>query len=111
MKVWIDQDLCTGDGLCTDHAPDVFASRHNGIVAAMSTLAANPIHRYGPASARRCAVGAPGASSRAIVTANLRRRVALGAARGRANYGVNVVAPDASLGGVPCARQERVAAL
>src|SRR3954471_16456779 len=83
MKVWIDQDLCTGDGLCTDHAPDVFASRHSGIVAAMSTLAANPIHRYGPASARRCAVGAPGASSRAIVTANLRRRVALGAARRR----------------------------
>jgi hypothetical protein len=19
MRVWIDQDLCTGDGLCTDH--------------------------------------------------------------------------------------------
>lgn len=24
MRVWIDQDLCTGDGLCLDHAPDVF---------------------------------------------------------------------------------------
>ena len=24
MKVWIDQDLCTGDGLCTEIAPDVF---------------------------------------------------------------------------------------
>ena len=22
--VWIDQDLCTGDGLCVDHCPDVF---------------------------------------------------------------------------------------
>lgn len=22
MRVWIDQDLCTGDGLCTDHCPD-----------------------------------------------------------------------------------------
>ena len=25
MKVWIDQDLCTGDGLCEEIAPDVFA--------------------------------------------------------------------------------------
>ncbi|NCZ90909.1 MAG: ferredoxin, partial [Actinobacteria bacterium] len=24
MRVWIDQDLCTGDGLCIDHCPDVF---------------------------------------------------------------------------------------
>ncbi|HMK11884.1 MAG TPA: ferredoxin, partial [Acidimicrobiales bacterium] len=24
MRVWIDQDLCTGDGLCLDHCPDVF---------------------------------------------------------------------------------------
>lgn len=24
MKVWIDQDLCTADGLCADIAPDVF---------------------------------------------------------------------------------------
>ena len=24
MRVWIDQDLCTGDGLCTDHSPEVF---------------------------------------------------------------------------------------
>ena len=24
MRVWIDQDLCTGDGLCVDHCPDVF---------------------------------------------------------------------------------------
>ena len=21
MRVWIDQDLCTGDGLCLDHCP------------------------------------------------------------------------------------------
>ena len=25
MKVWIDQDLCTGDGLCEEIAPDVFS--------------------------------------------------------------------------------------
>ncbi|MEC9224551.1 MAG: ferredoxin, partial [Actinomycetota bacterium] len=24
MRVWIDQDLCTGDGLCVDRSPDVF---------------------------------------------------------------------------------------
>jgi len=31
VKVWIDQDLCTGDGLCTDHAPDVFTLLEDGI--------------------------------------------------------------------------------
>jgi ferredoxin len=25
MQVWIDQDLCTGDALCTELCPDVFA--------------------------------------------------------------------------------------
>ena len=29
--MWIDQDLCTGDGLCTDHAPDVFTLLEDGI--------------------------------------------------------------------------------
>jgi ferredoxin len=24
MKVWIDQDLCTGDGLCTEICPSMF---------------------------------------------------------------------------------------
>ena len=31
MRVWIDQDLCTGDGLCIDHCPDVFAQLEDGI--------------------------------------------------------------------------------
>ena len=31
MRVWIDQDLCTGDGLCTDHCPDVFILLEDGI--------------------------------------------------------------------------------
>ena len=31
VKVWIDQDLCTGDGLCTDHAPEVFTLLEDGI--------------------------------------------------------------------------------
>lgn len=31
MRVWIDQDLCTGDGLCTDHSPEVFVLLDDGI--------------------------------------------------------------------------------
>lgn len=31
MHVWIDQDLCTGDGLCTDHCPDMFVLLDDGI--------------------------------------------------------------------------------
>ena len=31
MRVWIDQDLCTGDGLCTDHAAPVFTLLEDGI--------------------------------------------------------------------------------
>ncbi len=31
MRVWIDQDLCTGDGLCTDHCPDTFTLLEDGI--------------------------------------------------------------------------------
>ena len=31
MKVWIDQDLCTGDGLCVDHCHDVFTLLEDGI--------------------------------------------------------------------------------
>ena len=31
MHVWIDQDLCTGDGLCTDHCPEIFVILEDGI--------------------------------------------------------------------------------
>lgn len=31
MRVWIDQDLCTGDGLCVDHCPEVFTLLEDGI--------------------------------------------------------------------------------
>ena len=31
MQVWIDQDLCTGDGLCTDHCPEIFVILEDGI--------------------------------------------------------------------------------
>ena len=31
MRVWIDQDLCTGDGLCEEIAPDVFFGHDDGL--------------------------------------------------------------------------------
>lgn len=31
MRVWIDQDLCTGDGLCAEIAPDVFTIMADGL--------------------------------------------------------------------------------
>lgn len=32
MKVWIDQDVCTGDGLCEEIAPEVFPRLSDGLV-------------------------------------------------------------------------------
>lgn len=31
IKVWIDQDLCTGDGLCVEVAPDLFGMHDDGL--------------------------------------------------------------------------------
>ena len=31
MLVWIDQDCCTGAGLCVDHCPDLFVVLDDGI--------------------------------------------------------------------------------
>ncbi len=31
MKVWIDQDLCTGDGLCEEICPEVFTLLDDGL--------------------------------------------------------------------------------
>ena len=31
LKVWIDQDLCTGDGLCAEIAPDLFGMHDDGL--------------------------------------------------------------------------------
>jgi ferredoxin len=31
MKVWVDQDLCTGDGLCEEIAPEVFTLLDDGL--------------------------------------------------------------------------------
>jgi ferredoxin len=37
MRVWIDQDLCTGDGLCVDHCHDVFTLLEDGIAYVMES--------------------------------------------------------------------------
>ena len=31
MKVWVDQDLCTGDGLCEEICPEVFVLADDGL--------------------------------------------------------------------------------
>jgi ferredoxin len=31
LRVWIDQDLCTGDGLCEEICPDVFVLLDDGL--------------------------------------------------------------------------------
>ena len=31
LKVWIDQDLCTGDGLCEEIAPSIFYGHSDGL--------------------------------------------------------------------------------
>ena len=31
MKVWIDQDLCTGDGLCVEICPSLFDMHDDGL--------------------------------------------------------------------------------
>jgi ferredoxin len=31
MKVWIDQDLCTGDGLCEEICPSMFTLLDDGL--------------------------------------------------------------------------------
>jgi ferredoxin len=31
LRVWVDQDLCTGDGLCAQYAPEVFELDVDGL--------------------------------------------------------------------------------
>jgi ferredoxin len=31
LRVWIDQELCTGDGLCVQYAPEVFEFDVDGL--------------------------------------------------------------------------------
>lgn len=31
IKVWIDQDLCTGDGICQELCPELFGANEDGL--------------------------------------------------------------------------------
>ena len=42
MKVWIEQDYCTGDGLCADLCPDVFEMRDDGLAHVRGSEDGNP---------------------------------------------------------------------
>jgi ferredoxin len=36
-RVWVDQDLCTGDGLCVQYAPEVFEFDIDGLAYVKDT--------------------------------------------------------------------------
>jgi ferredoxin len=68
VRVWIDQDLCTGDGLCVDYAPDVFTLLEDGIAyvveegkvcndpggSAQTAHVPEPLHRFAVDAADAC---------------------------------------------------------
>ena len=37
LQVWVDQDLCTGDGLCVQYAPEVFELDIDGLAYVKDT--------------------------------------------------------------------------
>ncbi|MEU4567859.1 ferredoxin [Micromonospora sp. NPDC023956] len=37
LQVWVDQDLCTGDGLCVQYAPEVFEFDIDGLAYVKGT--------------------------------------------------------------------------
>lgn len=37
LRVWVDQDLCTGDGLCVQYAPEVFEFDIDGLAYVKGT--------------------------------------------------------------------------
>lgn len=46
LKVWIDQDLCTGDGLCAEICPKIFEMHDDGLAYVKE---ADWPSRFGPA--------------------------------------------------------------
>ncbi len=53
-QVWIDQDLCTGDGICEDYCPEVFVILDDGIayVHESGIVMNDPGQADGPARVR-----------------------------------------------------------
>jgi ferredoxin len=52
MHVWIDQDLCTGDGLCEDHCPAVFTLLEDGISYVRDVTTGEVLHDPGGSASR-----------------------------------------------------------
>ncbi|GIR35981.1 MAG: hypothetical protein CM15mP49_13660 [Actinomycetota bacterium] len=51
VKVWIDQDLCTGDGICEEVAPAIFFGAEDGLYyvrEANTDVPAEPTHSFSP---------------------------------------------------------------
>ena len=48
LMVWIDQDLCTGDGICEEIAPDVVTGRDEAAIydALAQETAAETVRRW-----------------------------------------------------------------
>ena len=49
VKVWIDQDLCTGDGICEEVAPAIFFGAEDGLYyvrEANTDVPAEPTHSF-----------------------------------------------------------------
>ena len=52
LKVWIDQDLCTGDGICVELQPGIFAMHDDGLAYVKETSWGNILNGgAGPALA------------------------------------------------------------
>lgn len=66
MRVWIDQDLCTGDGLCTDHCPGVFVLLEDGISYVRDAVSGVVMHDPG---GRTCDVHVPASAGDDVITA------------------------------------------
>ena len=46
LRVWIDQDLCTGSGLCEYTAPEIFQTRDDGLPYTIGELEHEPCSDY-----------------------------------------------------------------
>jgi ferredoxin len=66
VRVWIDQDLCTGDGLCNDHAFEVFRLQDDGISYVRDVSTGQVLSDPGGAT---CTVHVPTRLEDAVLTA------------------------------------------
>lgn len=68
MRVWIEQDLCTGDGLCNDYCFDVFRLQEDGISYVRDASTGETMSDPG---GHTCAVDVPAHFEHAVIDAAL----------------------------------------